>query len=87
MIKFCVGKANNAPLVRKMLKLRWWYSFGEIEDYERCQVIWTSWFKKKFFMELNRVKGVKKVYNRMDKNHHLSQKKCLLHTFTEYYER
>jgi hypothetical protein len=78
MVKFCVGRANNAPLVRKVLKLRWWYSFGEIDDFERCQVIWTSWFKRKFFLELNRTKGVKKIYNRMDKNHYLSQKKCLL---------
>jgi hypothetical protein len=87
MVKFCVGKANNSGTVKQVLRMRWWFQPLEIEDFEKSQIIWTSWYKKKFSNEVNKINGVKKIYNRMDRNHFLSNKKCLLQSFQEYYEK
>lgn len=44
--KFHVGLGNNYPLVRQLLKTRWWLSLSD--KAEECQLLWTSWRKPRF---------------------------------------
>lgn len=74
-----------------MLKYRWWMQIAEKGNFDKCQLIWTSWYKKKFGDELHAhasksgETGKPKIYGRMDQNHHLANKKCLFYSLQEYY--
>eukprot|EP00347_Sterkiella_histriomuscorum_P022577 403337958 len=92
--KFFVGFGNNYPLVRSILKNRWWMSMGERANYEDCQLIWTSWKKQKFLDQLLKFEEfqlqeqqfhIKKIYARMEDNYHLANKKGLLFNLQEFY--
>ena len=54
-------------------------------SFSKCNLIWTSWWKKKYSDELAKDNGKIKIYGRMDKNKHLADKKCLFSCFQEYY--
>ena len=45
--KFYVGYGNNFPLVKQILKNRWWLSPSESSSFEECNIVWTSWRKQK----------------------------------------
>lgn len=40
-----VGNGNNFPLVRSVLKYRWWFQMAEKPTFEKCHLIWTSWWR------------------------------------------
>lgn len=85
-----VGGGNNFSLVRSVLKYRWWFQFVESATFEKCNLIWTSWWKKKVSDELKPfdqplLENKMKVYARMDENHHLANKKNLFQNLSEYY--
>jgi hypothetical protein len=81
-----VGFGNNFPLVKGLLKNRWWMSNGEKASFEECQLIWTSWKKQKIINQLKKAEDSPKetsrrLYARMEDNFHLTNKKGLLANF------
>lgn len=50
--KFFVGYGNNFPLVKQVLKNRWWLASGDQCTFEDCPLIWTSWKKQKLLNKL-----------------------------------
>lgn len=50
--KFYVGGGNNFPLVRSVIKNRWWFQLQERCDFNKCNLIWTAWHKKKLCNQL-----------------------------------
>jgi hypothetical protein len=44
-VKFYVGYGNNFPLVKTVLKNRWWMSSCETSSFEEANIVWTSWKK------------------------------------------
>ncbi|CDW84262.1 tubulin-tyrosine ligase family [Stylonychia lemnae] len=92
--KFYVGFGNNFPLVRSILKNRWWMSMADKANFEECQLIWTSWRKQKFVEQLIKNEEyqqqetklhIKRIYARMEDNFHLTNKKGLLLNMKEFY--
>lgn len=51
-VKFYVGGGNNFPLVRSVIKNRWWFQLQERCDFNKCNLIWTAWHKKKLCNQL-----------------------------------
>jgi len=56
----------------------------EKANFDKCHLIWTSWWKRKFADDLvpydKVLEGQEqklRIYGRMDKNHYLANKKCL----------
>lgn len=46
--KFWVGPGNNFPIVKSVLKQRYWWQYGSEESFAAdCDFIWTSWKKQK----------------------------------------
>lgn len=44
--KFWVGYGNNSPIVKSVLKQRYWWQYGSEESFGAdCDFIWTSWKK------------------------------------------
>ena len=44
-----ITKANNGALVRGCLRYRWWWVLVEKEEnYDKLQLLWSSWKKPKF---------------------------------------
>lgn len=43
--KFFLGKGNNYPLVRTILKQRWWWTITDVDHFEDANFIWTQWRK------------------------------------------
>lgn len=44
--KFHVGTGNNFPIVKSVLKQRYWWQYGAEESFAAdCDFIWTSWKK------------------------------------------
>ena len=44
--KFYVGPGNNFPIVKSVLKQRYWWQYGSEENFASdCDFIWTSWKK------------------------------------------
>ena len=44
--KFYIGRGNNDPLVKSVIKQRWWWSYGSKKD-DSINLFWTPWSKKK----------------------------------------
>ena len=62
--KFYVGPGNNFPIVKSVLKQRYWWQYGSEESFSTdCDFIWTSWKKQKHIDYLTKVnnKHVKKM--------------------------
>ena len=46
--KFWVGHGNNYPIVKSVLKQRYWWQYGSEESFAAdCDFIWTAWKKQK----------------------------------------
>lgn len=43
--KFYVGKGNNYPMVKNVIKQRYWWTLAQEEDFEEVNFMWTSWKK------------------------------------------
>ena len=75
-----VGTGNNYTLVRSVLKYRWWLQNAEKPQFDKCNMIWTAWLKKKISSHLrhqDKTDCKPRLYARMDKNYQLANKKCL----------
>ena len=54
--KFYVGPGNNFPIVKSVLKQRYWWQYGSEESFAAdCDFIWTSWKKQKHIDFLSNV--------------------------------
>eukprot|EP00347_Sterkiella_histriomuscorum_P005415 403356704 len=97
-LPFYVGKGNNYQLVRQLIKRRvWWtratkeefnsYLDSEDQTQKGCHFIWTQWKKQKHIDYLKKNKGDQlRLYNRLDDNFHLSNKKALFQNIANYYK-
>ena len=46
--KFHVGPGNNFPIVKSVLKQRYWWQYASEEKFDAdCDFIWTAWKKQK----------------------------------------
>ncbi len=90
-----VGPGNNAPLIRAVLKQRPWWMIAKKRDTKDCQLVWSPWRRNRFY-EVLRVQdcpaaatvnsaGIK-VYNHLQENHCLSDKKEMYYNLRQYYE-
>lgn len=44
--KYCIGKGNNAELVKQVLGSRWWWTRVPEEEKQSAHFIWTQWTEK-----------------------------------------
>mmetsp|Transcript_7749 Transcript_7749/g.7207 ORF Transcript_7749/g.7207 Transcript_7749/m.7207 type:complete len:139 (-) Transcript_7749:830-1246(-) len=71
-------------------------SSGEQASFEECHLVWTSWRKQyitdqlvkfdDYFDENAPQEHIKKLYARLEDNHHLANKKGLLINLQEFYK-
>ena len=60
--KFYVGPGNNFPIVKSVLKQRYWWQYGAEESFAAdCDFIWTAWKKQKHIDFLSNVVSEKVV--------------------------
>jgi len=87
--KYFVGGGNNFPLVKQVLKFRWWLTQAD----RSCEadIIWTSWAKTKIINMLPDQNSALidpalklKIYSKMEFNDHLADKKALFQNITAY---
>ncbi|CDW72755.1 tubulin-tyrosine ligase family protein [Stylonychia lemnae] len=94
MRKFYVGRGNNYQLVRSVFKQRWWWQLNPDEDFEAANFIWTSWRKNDLISGLKArnhkneiwTDGKIRIYNKLEDNFHLSNKKALFFNMSQYYK-
>ena len=77
-----VTTQNHGILVRSVLKRRNWWNLIKVKNVESCDFIWTQWLKREIvedFPTYNDSFSISdfKMYNRIEFNHHLSNKKNL----------
>ena len=77
-----VTTQNHGILVRSVLKRRNWWNIVKFKSFENCDFIWTQWLKREVIEEVpayNEPFSIAdfKMYNRIEFNHHLSNKKNL----------
>jgi hypothetical protein len=99
-LNYFVGKGNNFYLVRQIVKRRVWWTRAHKEDFAAsvsesaddkvhygCNFIWTQWKKNRHLQHLRRhnTDGTLKIYNRVEHNFHLSNKKALFRNIVRYY--
>ena len=89
--KFYVGGGNNSSSVAQTIKKRSWWHKVKIDkfcnsDEDGAQFIWTAW-KKSEICEALQHSEVKLIYNRLENNFHLSNKKALFLNMTNYYKK
>jgi hypothetical protein len=84
--RFFVGKSNNHQCVRQIIKRRsWWHRVNKLEDDELEQephFVWTAWRKQEITQKMI---SKRMIYNRLDANYHLSNKKALFVNLYNYY--
>lgn len=87
-LNYFIGRGNNFYLIRQVIKRRVWWTRASREDFLAsddtdeqvhygCNFIWTQWKKRQHLEALREPGGDLKIYNRMDNNFHLSNKKAL----------
>lgn len=65
--KFWVGHGNNYPIVKSVLKQRYWWQYGSEESFASdCDFIWTAWKKQKHIDYLSNINNKQK--NKAAKN-------------------
>jgi tubulin---tyrosine ligase len=50
--KYYIGKGNNSLLVRNCLKQRFWWSMGDLEEWDEYNFIWTQWKTNKIISKI-----------------------------------
>ena len=89
--KFHIGKGNNHAIVRSVLKQRsWWTQSAEGEEgfggSDVC-LLWTQWKKQRHLDFLAGNAGGVKIYNKMEQNKQLSNKKGIFVNMRDYYRQ
>lgn len=82
-------------MVKNIMKNRWWWQNSDTCDFKECQFIWTAWRQKKLIKQLPshtneslncKIDSKIKLYNKLEENFHLSNKKALYYNMRSYYE-
>ena len=68
--KFHVGPGNNFPIVKSVLKQRYWWQYGAEESFAAdCDFIWTAWKKQKHIDFLSNVPKTSPTINKDSAQH------------------
>ena len=71
------------------MKSRYWWAPAQYEDFQHANFIWTSWKKDEHMQFLksnkNQVDRPVKIYNRIQNNKQLTNKKGVFINMREYY--
>ena len=94
-----VGKGNNSVMVRSLFKSRYWWLLHDKEEMDKVNLMWTQCRKQDIMKQIkcklinNKEKRKKdqettsvKIYNKLEDNYHLSNKKALFLNMRNYYE-
>jgi len=93
--KYFLGKGNNPMLVQTLIKQRWW---NKADSIYTANLIWTQWKKRKIInllpvkkeltedVEENKKRGILRLYNHVEGNGHLANKKAMFYNMKAYYE-
>ena len=89
--KAFIEKGNNGTAVKTILNRRSWWSIQETHDenYESSDFMWTQWNKQKIFDNLPTSQQripFNSIYNKIEANHNLSDKKDLFLNLESYYK-
>tara|TARA_B110000305_G_C19134472_1_gene490500 strand:- start:64 stop:708 length:645 start_codon:yes stop_codon:yes gene_type:complete len=89
--KYYIGGGNNYQVVKNQIKQRYWWTPAYTEDFTDANFIWTSWKRDKHIDYLksksyNHLNQPLKIYNRIDNNKQLTNKKGLFLNMKEYYQ-
>jgi hypothetical protein len=68
------------------MRQRAWMGKSQKEDFSSCSFIWTQWKKNRHCDYLAKEEPCFKLYNRVEDNFHLSNKKALLLNMSAYYK-
>ncbi|CDW81168.1 tubulin-tyrosine ligase family protein [Stylonychia lemnae] len=101
--KYVIGNGNNSLLVKSVFKSRQWWVQNEKEEFNESHFIWTQWLKERHIQSLPTTSKkmeasnqqdpqeenlfATKIYNKMQSNHNLSDKKHLFQNMREYYQQ
>ena len=80
-----IGEGNNSQVVRTVLKARNWWCVKEKLKAKDWNFIWTQWLKRKIIDKLEGVQST--MYNRLEGNHSISNKKELFLNLMEFYHQ
>ena len=89
--KYFVGPGNNSPLVKSIMRCRWWWS--QSNDFHITNnLIWTQTIRRDYIDSLRVLEtsppiqeGYPKLSNHLNGNYYLGFKKCLYKSLTLYY--
>eukprot|EP01022_Parablepharisma_sp_SALTPOND_P025273 TRINITY_DN583_c0_g2_i1.p1 TRINITY_DN583_c0_g2~~TRINITY_DN583_c0_g2_i1.p1 ORF type:complete len:933 (+),score=109.88 TRINITY_DN583_c0_g2_i1:11362-14160(+) len=87
--KFFIGAGNNSPLVKSLMRERWWWS--PAEDSQRTNnMLWTQWRMMEFISTLSTTanptqENPPRLCNHLEGNYYLGYKKTMYKCFLLYY--
>ncbi len=79
-----IGKGNNSILVRTVLTQRGGWKTARKCDIPRCNFVWTQWKRAECFLPGKEQEW--RVYNHLEQNQNLSNKKEMFCNMKRYYE-
>jgi hypothetical protein len=87
-----IGDGNNSAIVKNVLKMRQWWSLQNKPSPNTCDFIWTQWIQSKIIKKLAKFSDENKedydqfIYNKLEANHHISNKKDLYLNLAAFYK-
>jgi hypothetical protein len=87
--KYFIGRGNNAPLVKSLMRDRWWW--GQAEEFSTSNnFLWTQWIRTQFVNSLGCIKEPieetsPRISNHIEGNIYIGFKKYMYKSLSLYY--
>jgi len=87
--KYFIGRGNNAPLVKSLMRDKWWW--GQAEEFNTSNnFLWTQWIRTQFVNSLGSIKepieeSSPRISNHLEGNIYIGFKKYMYKSLSLYY--
>lgn len=87
--RYFIGSGNNSPLVKSLLRERWWWVQGE-DGQKSLNLLWTQWRRMDFISALGTAnspsnESISRISNHLEGNCYLGHKKNMYKCLSLYY--
>eukprot|EP00826_Nyctotherus_ovalis_P049204 TRINITY_DN5906_c0_g1_i6.p1 TRINITY_DN5906_c0_g1~~TRINITY_DN5906_c0_g1_i6.p1 ORF type:complete len:764 (-),score=128.07 TRINITY_DN5906_c0_g1_i6:591-2882(-) len=87
--RYFIGSGNNSPLVKSLLRERWWWVQGE-DGQKPLNLLWTQWRRMDFISTLGTTnsplnENISRISNHLEGNCYLGHKKNMYKCLSLYY--
>ena len=92
--KWYIGEGNNSTVVKAVVRGRTWWNLAKKDKIDEWEFVWTSWKQSKIMSTMKQI-GVEEesapervfMYNKLEGNQHISDKKGIFLSLDKYYKQ